>query len=48
MHERGTRARQPRHVRDFWRSWLAQLEAVFISRVGSGVVGVLRRLAQSR
>jgi hypothetical protein len=40
-----TRARRPRHVCDFLRSWLAQLDVDFISRVGSGVVGVLRRSA---
>jgi|GEM_PF-6402320 hypothetical protein len=41
MHERETRARRPRHVRGFLASWLAQLDVGFISRVGSGVVGVL-------
>jgi hypothetical protein len=31
-------------VATFWQNWLAQLEDVFISRVASGVVGVLQRL----
>ncbi len=34
--------------RGFWRSRLAQLEVVFISRVASGVVGVLRRFPSCR
>ena len=42
-----TRARRQRHVRRFWREWLVQLEVVFISRVASGVVGVLWRLADT-
>jgi hypothetical protein len=32
----------------FWRCWLAQLDVAFISRVGSGVVGMLRRLRTCR
>ncbi len=32
----------------FWRRWLAQLEVVCISRVGSGVVGVLQAFPDIR
>jgi hypothetical protein len=32
----------------FWRRWLAQLKGGFISRVGSGVVGVLCRSAKGK
>ena len=42
-----TRARRPRHVRGFLASSLGTVERVFISRVSSGVVGVLRRFAKS-
>jgi len=48
MQEPQTRAHRPRHVRDFWRTWLARLEGGFISRGASGAVGILRRLARVR
>jgi hypothetical protein len=42
-----TRAHRPRHVRAFWRSWLARLDDGFISRVTLGAVGALRRFLTS-
>jgi hypothetical protein len=48
LHERGTHAHRPRHVRAFWRSWLARLEGGFISRVTLGTVGALWRLQTCR
>jgi hypothetical protein len=41
-----TRAHRPRHVRAFWRSWLARLEGGFHSRVTLGAVGALRRFCR--
>jgi len=47
MQEPQTRAHRPRHVRAFWRTWLAQVKGSFLSRGASGAVGILRRLARA-